>query len=329
MEMRQVKKTYQDGIDSAIDLREKLVGSSESFKLVKMAAVSVAKRRSTVLILGETGTGKQMLAQHIHKSSKRADKPFVPVDCLALTETLFESELFGHTKGAFTGAVRDSIGFVRAAHGGTLFLDEIGDLSLRLQGKLLRLLQEQLIVAVGDINPQKVDVRIIAATNKNLHKMAQEGTFREDLFFRLNVVTLTMPPLRERPDDILALAGHFLAIQTELYKEQKKKLSPEAASALCSYNWPGNIRQLANVMEHAYVLTEGQTIYQKTLPPKLQQNEISTIPSQTLTLNQIEREAIIRTLKHTRYHKAEAARLLGVNYQRFNRLIKRLQIELS
>ena len=325
--MKNEAKVDEHGLGAAIALKEKFVGSSESVRFVKRAAAAVARRRTTVLILGETGTGKQMLTSYIHGLSDRSQAPFVPVDCLALTDTLFESELFGHVKGAFTGAINDSMGFVRAAHGGTLFLDEIGDLSLRLQGKLLRLLQEQTIIPVGDVHPIAVDVRVIAATNKNLYEMVQEGTFREDLFFRLSVVTLTMPPLRERPEDILSLADHFLSIQAELYGEQKKVFSPEAAQALCSHSWPGNIRQLANVVEHAHVLSEGNTVHPDALPAALQEVQVSS-PARTasLRLEEVERQAIIRALEQTGNSKAAAARMLDVNYQRFNRLIKRLDI---
>ncbi len=309
---------------------EWFVGRSSSFARIKQAAFNVAPRRSTILILGQTGTGKQMLAQYIHRLSPRRRQPFVPVDCLALTETLFESELFGHVKGAFTGAVCDSLGFVRAADGGTLFLDEIGDLSPRLQGKLLRLLQEQEVVAVGDIHPHKVDVRVIAATNKNLTDLVRKGAFREDLFFRLSVVTMTLPPLRERTEDILVLADHFLRRQAELYGESKKTLSPAAERALLHYSWPGNIRQLANVIEHAHILTEGELIEPEALPAPLQRSTPeSDEEAASLTLEEIERRAIINALRQTKYCKAAAARLLHVNIQRLNRLIERLHVPLA
>jgi transcriptional regulator with PAS, ATPase and Fis domain len=305
--------------------RRELVGASESFIRVKTAAANIAKRLSTVLILGQTGTGKQMLAEYIHTLSDRSDKPFVPVDCLALTDGLFESELFGHTRGAFTGAVGDSLGFARAADGGTLFLDEIGELSFRLQGKLLRLLQEQLVVAVGDVRPNRVDVRVIAATNKNLYQLVQEGAFREDLYFRLNVVTLKLPTLCQRRDDILPLADYFLTLQAELYHERKKVLSPQAAEALLNYDWPGNVRQLSNVMEHAHILTEGNTIDRETLPHNLQKQTPETA-ADIVPLDEVQRRAIIGALKRTGYNKTVAARRLGVNIQRFNRFIKRLNV---
>ncbi|MDO8301877.1 MAG: sigma 54-interacting transcriptional regulator, partial [Sedimentisphaerales bacterium] len=229
----------------------------------------------------------------------------------------------------FTGAVSDSMGFARAADGGTLFLDEIGELSLRLQGKLLRLLQERSVVAVGDVRQHKVNVRVIAATNKNLQEMVHAGAFREDLFFRLNVVTMTMPPLRERMDDIRPLANHFLHVQADLYNEQKKTLSAEAADSLCRYDWPGNIRQLANVMEHAHVLTDSTVIELRTLPSVLQQySGRSTTSAQPMTLDEIERQAIKQALEQTHYCKATAARRLNVNIQRLDRLMQRLEISM-
>ena len=329
--MRYTKKPPEHDVfcNTSDGLNEHFVGRSEAFSNIKAIAASVAKRRSTVLILGETGTGKQMLAKYIHQLSERSDKPFAPVDCVAITESLFESELFGHVKGAFTGAIRDSLGFVRAADEGTLFLDEIGELSMRLQTKLLSLLQEKQVVPVGDGRPRKVDVRVIAATNRNLQEMVEQGNFREDLFFRLSVVTMTMPPLRERPRDILLLADHFLRIQAELYGEQKKEISPEAQTALCRYNWPGNIRQLANVMEHAHILSQGLRIGPDALPPGLQQVHIHRQAHDTvLTLNEIQRQGIVKALKRTDYCKAAAARQLDVNIQRFNRMIERLHIQI-
>src|SRR5271170_3670408 len=208
------------------------VGESPSVATLKQTALDLAPRRSTVMILGETGSGKEMLARFIHANSPRVNKPFIPVDCSSLSDTLFESELFGHVKGAFTGATRDSLGFIRAADGGTLFLDEIGELSLQLQSKLLRVLQEKVVVPVGDFRPRPVDIRVITATNRPLDAMVREGTFRQDLFFRLNVVVLKLPPLRERQADIIPLAGHFLRAQAELYGESVKQLAPQTISLL-------------------------------------------------------------------------------------------------
>lgn len=247
-------------------LSDNLVGESNVMKDLKRIAAGVATRRSTIMILGETGTGKEVLAKFIHQNSDRVAKPFIPVDCSALSDTLFESELFGHVKGAFTGAMRDTLGFIRAAEGGTLFLDEIGELSLQLQAKLLRVLQEKTVVPVGDTKPRPVNVRVITATHRDLPEMVRQGTFRQDLYFRLNVVVLRTPPLRERNEDVVQLANHFLKTQAELYEETPRQLSPDVSALLQGYSWPGNIRELANVMEHAHVLAADNTIRLSDLP---------------------------------------------------------------
>ena len=303
-----------------------LVGQSAAITVVKDIASSIARRRSTVMILGETGSGKEMLARHIHQTSDRAEKPFIPVDCSSLSDTLFESELFGHVRGAFTGAVRESLGFIRAADGGTLFLDEIGELSLVLQSKLLRVLQERVVVPVGDTRPRPVDIRVVCATNKNLADMVRKGTFREDLYFRLNVVVLHMPPLRDRQSDVIGLATHFLNMQASLYGEQSKKLSEEAGTALSNYTWPGNVRELANVMEHAHVLATGETIELVDLPDRLRSSETNAAPASDLYLPDLERQAIAEAMRRTKNNKAQACKLLGMNIQRLNRRIQRLGI---
>jgi transcriptional regulator with PAS, ATPase and Fis domain len=294
---------------------------------VKQTALDLARRRSTVMIMGETGSGKEMLARFIHANSPRAQKPFIPVDCSSLSDTLFESELFGHLKGAFTGATRDSLGFIRAADGGTLFLDEIGELSLHLQAKLLRVLQEKCVIPVGDFRARPVDIRVISATNKQLDGMVREGAFRQDLFFRLNVVVLKLPPLRERKADIIPLAGHFLKIQAELYGESVKHLAPETMTLLQEYGWPGNVRELANVMEHAHVIAAGAQVTLDDLPPRLQAAGGVDAP-EDLSLQDIERCTIAKALKKMNFNKAAAARLLGINIQRLNRRIVRLNIRI-
>jgi transcriptional regulator with PAS, ATPase and Fis domain len=297
--------------------------------VVRDIATSIAPRRSTVMLLGETGTGKEMLARHIHQQSERAAKPFVPVDCSAMTESLFESQLFGHVRGAFTGAVRESLGFVRAADGGTLFIDEVGELSVLLQAKLLRVLQERCVVPVGDTRARPVDVRVICATHRDLQAMVRARTFREDLYFRLNVVVLHVPPLRERPDDVVPLAQHFLALQADLYGEEAKTLSREAAEMLRQYPWPGNVRELANVIEHAHVLASAGTIRVADLPERLRQsaNSVLSTPSD-LRLIDVERRTIAEALNRSKFCKAAASRLLGINIQRLNRRIRSLGIEL-
>jgi transcriptional regulator with PAS, ATPase and Fis domain len=294
---------------------------------IKSVASIVAARHCTVMILGETGTGKEVVANYLHGKSGRCTRPFIPVDCSALSDTLFESELFGHVRGAFTGAVRDSLGFVRAADGGTLFLDEIAELSPQLQAKLLRVIQEQTVIPVGDTRAQRVDVRIIAATHRDLQQMVRDGAFRQDLYFRLNVVVLHLPPLRERVEDIIPLSQHFLRVQSELYAETLRRLSPEATAALRAYRWPGNVRELANVMEHAHVLASSETITLSDLPPRLRSSDSSqTAVASDLRLCDVERRTIAEALKRTNYCKAAASRLLGINVQRLNRRIERLRI---
>lgn len=304
-------------------------GESPAIRTLSEIAAGVAARHCTVMILGETGSGKEMLARFIHSRSGRAGKPFIPVDCSTLSDGLFESELFGHVRGAFTGAVRDALGFVRAADGGTLFLDEIGELTPALQAKLLRVVQERTIVPVGDTRPRRVDVRIIAATHRDLQAMVRAETFRQDLFFRLNVVVLHLPPLRQRPEDVLPLARHFLGAQAALYGEAMKRLSPETAELLGRYDWPGNVRELANAMEHAHVLASDETIEPADLPPRLRERT-GGVPAGAgeLRLEQVERQTIAEALKRTNFNKAAASRMLGINVQRLARRIARLDIRL-
>jgi transcriptional regulator with PAS, ATPase and Fis domain len=303
-----------------------LVGDSPSFAVARHTAAQVAGRQSTVLILGETGTGKELMARMIHARSPRARKPFIPVDCSSLSEGLFESELFGHVRGAFTGASRDSLGFIRAADGGTLFLDEIGELAPSTQAKLLRVLQERRVVPVGETRGRPVDIRVVAATHRDLGAMVRAGQFRQDLFFRLNVVTLRLPPLRERSDDVLPLARHFLRVQAELYNEPLKQIAPDAATALRDYDWPGNVREVANVMEQAHVLAGGDFIELDDLPPHFRQHFAVRELFSDLRLEDVERRTILEALRRTKFCKAAAARLLGLNIQRLNRRITRLGI---
>ncbi len=311
-----------------LGLAQRFVGDSAPMAELKRVGADIARRQSTIMLLGETGTGKEMLARHIHGNSARADKPFIPVDCSSLSDTLFESELFGHVKGAFTGAMRDSLGFIRAADGGTLFLDEIGELSLHLQSKFLRILQEKVVVPVGDTNPRPVDIRVITATHRDLDVMVRDGSFRQDLYFRLNVVVLKTPPLRERPQDILPLAQHFLQLQSELYNEPLKKISQPVAEVLQCYVWPGNVRELANVMEHAHVLASTETVELSDIPIRLQTGTARPVSTDVMSLEDVERQTIATALKRANYNKAMASRLLGINIQRLNRRIIRLGIQL-
>jgi transcriptional regulator with PAS, ATPase and Fis domain len=280
------------------------------------------------MILGETGTGKEMIARYIHTRSDRAYKPFIPVDCSAISDTLFESQMFGHVAGAFTGAVRESLGFIRAAHGGTLFLDEIGELPLLLQAKLLRVLQERCVVPVGEAHPQPVDIRLVVATHRDLAAMVRGGTFRQDLYYRLNIITTTLPPLRERTDDIVALAEHFLSVQADLYDEPMRQLSDEAVSILQAYSWPGNIRELANAMESAHILAQSEVILPQDLPVRVQR-EAHTDSYSDLCLAEVERRTIAEALRRSNSCKTAAGRLLGINIQRLNRRIEKLNIRLD
>ena len=222
-----------------------------------------------MLIEGETGVGKEIAAREIHACSRRADKPFVPVDCTAFSSDLIESQLFGHVKGAFTGAVSAALGFIRCADGGTLFLDEIGELPLGVQAKLLRCLQERAVVPLGDVEPVAVNLRVVAATHRDLAGMVCAGTFRQDLYFRLNVVRLTIPPLRQRRDDIVPLAMFFLDELARVYNEPRKLLGLSAQEALVRYGWPGNIRQLRNSVERAFLYSSERTIEAAHLPAEL------------------------------------------------------------
>ena len=306
-----------------------LVGTSGPVGALRRLVRAVAARRCTVLLHGETGTGKEVLARQLHAAGDRAAGPFVPVDCASLSDALFESQLFGHSRGAFTGAARDAIGFARAADGGTLFLDEVGELPPAQQAKLLRLLQERCVTPVGEARPVPVDVRVVCATHRDLEAMVAAGTFRQDLYYRLAIVTLTVPPLRDRPGDVRALAEHFLTAQAALYGEAVKRLSPAAARALDGHAWPGNVRELANAMERAHVLAEGDEVAPEHLPPAVTRAtpRTSATPPE-LCLESVERHTIREALRRSHGRKTEACRLLGINLQRLNRRIDKLAIDL-
>ncbi len=292
-----------------------ILGLSSSMVKVREQIQKVAPTNSTVLILGETGTGKELVARAIHQFSERQQEPMLTVDCGALVETLFESELFGHVKGSFTGATATKHGRFELANGGTLFLDEITNIGPKIQGKLLRAIQEREIIRVGSSNPIKVDVRIIAATNKDILQEVKQGNFREDLFYRLSVVPIHLPPLREREDDIAALADHFLERFRRKKKKDVKGISESAMSALMSYNWPGNVRELESVIERAVVLTENETI----MPTDLmffggQQRPETAYPEQELVaLETLEQLHIRRVLTATEGKKSKAAEILGID----------------
>ncbi|WP_407313332.1 sigma-54-dependent transcriptional regulator [Desulfosporosinus sp. SB140] len=298
-----------------------LVGNSEKIQAVKHLAERVAPTPATVLILGESGTGKELVAHAIHTLSPRVDGPFIRVNCAALTETLLESELFGHEKGAFTGAHTRKTGRFELADGGTLFLDEIGELSLNVQAKLLRVLQERMFERVGGEKTINVDVRIIAATNRDLLKEAQEGRFREDLYYRLNVFPISVPPLRERREDIALLAEHFLE-RLKTYGGSKI-FAPEVLSRLTSYSWPGNVRELENVVERMVIISQGAVIGMESLPlfdepPTLAKNsEPFVLPPEGVSLEEIEKSFLQQAMEQTGGNQSQAAKRLRLSRHAF------------
>jgi two-component system response regulator HydG len=314
---------------------QNIIGRSPAMKaLVDMAAM-VAASEATVLISGESGTGKELIARAIHFNSSRREKPFVIVNCAALAENLLESELFGHEKGAFTGAERRREGRFRQAHGGTLFLDEIGETSAAMQGKLLRVIQEKEFQRVGGDETLKVDVRILAATNRDLHSEVTRGNFREDLFYRLNVVTLEMPPLKARQTDIPPLAHHFMTHFAAKNRKAVKGFTPLAMDMLLKHDWPGNVRELENAVERAVILLAGDYISERELPLSIAQTagrdaraeavstpEISS-GGGVQSLEEIEKAAILATLSATGGNKSETARRLGINRKTLHTKLKR------
>ena len=286
---------------------------SQAMRAVLDTALRAAASDTTVLLRGESGTGKGVLARMIHARSKRAARPFVVVNCPTLSEELLASELFGHAKGAFTGAVRDQAGRVEAAEGGTLFLDEIGEISPALQAKLLRFLQEKQFERLGESRTRRADVRVIAATNRDLEKDVKEGRFREDLLYRLNVLEIRLPPLRERPEDILTLARRFLSFFSRAARRLPPELSKATERTLCSYSWPGNIRELANAIERTVILWPAQIIEPEALPERIVAHGSSgTRLGGDFTLEDIEREHIERVVARTQTLE-EAAAILGID----------------
>jgi Nif-specific regulatory protein len=290
-----------------------IVGNSNKMKEVFHLVNQVSGSGATVMIRGESGTGKELVATAIHYGSPRAKQPFIRVNCAALPSSLMESELFGHLRGAYTGAVKDKPGRFELAQGGTIFLDEIGSIPPEAQAKLLRVLQEREVERIGDIKPRKIDVRVLTATNRNLEKAMEEGEFREDLYYRLNVFPIFMPPLRERPTDILLLADHFVEKYARLHRKDVRRLSTPTIDALMMYHWPGNVRELENCIERAVLLTNEPVIHSFHLPPTLQTPERTTQPSTSSLadlLANVERDLIADALKSTRGNMAQAARHL-------------------
>ncbi len=316
------------------DGEREMVGSSEEINSVFDLIDRVAKTSSTVLLHGESGTGKELVARAVHARSARADKRFVTVNCGAMPETLLESELFGHVKGSFTGAIRDKRGLFVVAEGGTFFLDEVSETSPAIQVKLLRVLQEREVVPVGGTKPVKVDVRVIAATNADLDQLMADGRFRKDLFYRLNVIPITIPPLRERRTDISLLVVHFLSKLTS----GSVGVSDEAMEILRGYDWPGNVRELENIMERAVILADANeitaadlnvSIFPEQLRKKARSSEESTegLGVTGLTLEEVERRYLLQTLEGTGWKKKAAAEILGINPSTLYRKLQRYGME--
>lgn len=318
---RMLDKRY--GFDS-------IIGSSETMEHLFEKMTVVAPTRSNVLIVGESGTGKELVAHALHHNSPRSGERFLALNCGAIPSDILESELFGHERGSFTGAVGRKIGKFELAHKGTLFLDEISELYPELQVKLLRVLEERQIMRVGAGEVIDVDFRLIAATNRNLEKEITEGRFREDLYYRLKVVTLEIPPLRERTGDIPLLLEHYLNIVGEEHGKEPMHFSNDALEALCRYSWPGNIRQLKNVVESIVIFQRQEVIAADALPPEIreatmvsgQQAPVQNLVGTPRTMDEIERQAILETLQRTKGHRAEAARMLHIGLRTLQRKLK-------
>jgi len=299
---------------------KKIIGKSKAMQDVLKLVARVANSQATILIQGESGTGKELIARLIHNLSSRRDKPFIAVDCGVFPEHLLQSELFGHVKGAFTGAVKDKKGLFIAANNGTLFLDEIGTISQPMQLNLLRMLQEKEVRPIGSIVSIKGDVRVVAATNIDLEQAMHEGKFRRDLYYRLAVVIVDLPPLRERKSDIAALVYHFMQKYAVIYDKEFSDIMPEAMRAIMENSWPGNVRELENVMERAVLLSTGLLIDEASLPLPARQGmlyktkQLRPLKNVIKTVgNEAERKAILKTLEKTRGNKTQAARILGIS----------------
>jgi DNA-binding NtrC family response regulator len=299
-----------------------VLGSNPKVNRIARHVERAADVECTALVSGETGTGKELWARLLHRLGPRRDKPFIPVNCAALTATLAESQLFGHEKGAFTGAAGRSLGVFRAGEGGIVFLDEVGEMPLELQPKLLRVLQQQEVTSVGASIPVQVDVQVVAATNRDLELEVAEGRFREDLYYRLNMVEFQVPPLRSRVDDIPQFVEYFSRKFAARYQRPLWKPTAETLRDFCEYRWPGNVRQLANIIEQAYVLD---------CEPRLPERPMTQRPSETtlpfMDLAQLRRAAVQQALRATRGHKSRAARLLGVHPNTMTRLLAQLRDE--
>jgi DNA-binding NtrC family response regulator len=339
---RKALKDRTRALEEALTVRsqfEDLIGQSSQMRAVFKLVETVSHSTATVLIQGESGTGKELVARAIHYRSPRKDKPFVAVNCSALTETLLESELFGHMKGAFTGATNNKKGLFEAADGGTIFLDEIGDVPPATQVRLLRVLQEGEVKRVGANDPVKVDVRVIAATHVDLNRAKSEGKFREDLFYRLNVITIDLPPLRDRPEDVPLLAHHFLKMYAAKLAKKVTGFTPRAMEALTVNRWTGNVRELENVIERAVVLTSNEVLDVEDLPPGFQESPQAGSPvevfslahlpyaqAKRLAMRAFERRYLTALLEKNNNNVSSAARAAGVDRSNFRRLLKQYEV---
>ncbi|MDD5391953.1 MAG: sigma-54 dependent transcriptional regulator [Thiothrix sp.] len=309
---------------------DNLSSQSPAMNATLQTAMHVARTNACVLILGESGTGKERVAHAIHAASQRSEKPLIIVNCTTLPSTLAESLLFGHVNGAFTGADYDQPGMVASADGGTLFLDEIGELPLTLQPKLLRFLESGEFLPLGKSRPRRANVRILAATHRDLRAMAAEGKFRNDLFYRLNVVPIELPALRERKEDIPALAEHFLHRFSQQHKRATAKMGKAAQAILLNYAWPGNVRELRNLCEHLSILSSGCEITPLDLPARIhtpqepeKTSNLFTLPDNGINLDEMERCLLSQALERARYNKTRAARLLGISRDAMNYRLKK------
>ena len=327
--IQEVKRENQD-LKEELKVRHQMVGKSAALEKVISDGLKVANSKASALILGESGTGKELLARLIHQAGPRKSKPLVVLNCAAMPETLLEDELFGHEKGAFTGAVGRKIGKFELAHSGTIFLDEIGEMTPGMQAKLLRVLQEGNFYRVGGNIPISVDVRVLSATNKKLDEEVAQGRFREDLYYRLNVVQINMPPLRERSVDIRLLAEHFLTVFKEEMVMPNLTISEKAMEKMIQYNWPGNIRELRNAIERAVVMGNGKEILPEDLPiGNTRANYPGLQVGLTLeeALNQFKKEFIVLNLKHTEGNRSKAAKIMNIQRTYLSRLISKYELK--
>jgi len=316
-------------LQTELKLEHDMVGTSVKLRELQRQMGKVAPSNSTVLILGESGTGKELVARGIHRNSLRAGGPFIAINCAALMDTLLESELFGHEKGAFTGAVSQKQGKLEMAEGGTVFLDEIGELSPLLQAKLLRVLQQREMERVGGNKTIKLNIRVLAATNRNLEEAVKNGTFRQDLFYRLNVVSLTAPSLRERPEDTLPLAEHFAKKYAHECGRRITGIAPQARAYLQSYAWPGNVRELENAIERAVVLGSADTILAEDLPEQIREARPAEV-SATLYEEAVEaakRQVVLKAFDQANYDHEAAAKLLGLHPNYVHKLIRTMDLK--